>query len=401
MPINYQEVYETIQKIGAGAKERRKKKEEAQARARDLLTHFDSELDLLRSKVDSAREVDANIRCAYPLEENLASSHPVPDSVIQATLPHGGATLIAADGSQINPDRHAAVQFGLVNVGAIIMKLNSGEAPEISTESELLFGDDLLPNGIPMSDGMVALKRDLAEREKLDELSKPMQGQVVTFTDGPIELWGAKGEDAGSYEDFIKRYLTILSRLQSRGVTTAGYVDKPSADLVVRLLEIAMADNEQMQKLREFHPLRGVSDRWLYGERENPLLPPGHRSAIFRIQSSSDKRYTGVLSLHFFYLNVGTQGHPWPVRVEVPRWVVDDREKLDLLHAVLVDQCRMMGSKPYPYLLHRAHETAVVKNEEKQQIEQLLTMELRRNNEDVDDGSYKQSAKDLQGRTRR
>jgi hypothetical protein len=61
----------------------------------------------------------------------------------------------------------------------------------------------------------------------------------------------------------------------------------------------------------------------------------------------------------------------------------------------------MMGSRPYPYLLHRAHETAVVKNEEKQQIEQLLTMELRKNNEDVDDGSYKQSAKDLQGRTRR
>jgi hypothetical protein len=400
MPINYQEVYETIQKIGAGAKERRKKKEEAQARARDLLTHFDSELDLLRSKVDSAREVDANIRCAYPLEENLASSHPVPDSVIQATLPHGGATLIAADGSQINPDRHAAVQFGLVNIGAIAMKLNSGAAPEIYTESELLFGDDLLPNGVPMSDGMVALRRDLGERMKLDELSEGIQGQIVTFTDGPIELWGAKGEDAQDYSAFVEKYIGVLSRLQSRGVVTAGYVDKPSADLVVRLLEIAIADNEQLQKLREFHPLRSVSDRWLYGEREDPLLPPGHRSAIFKIQSGSDKRYTGVLSLHFFYLNVGTQGHPWPVRVEVPKWVVDDKEKLDLLHGVLVEQCRMMGSRPYPYLLHRAHETAVVKQEEKQQIEQLLTMELRKNNEDVDDGSYKQSAKDLQGRTR-
>lgn len=394
MPINYQEVYSQIQTIGAGAKERRKKKEEAQAQARDRLAFFDAQLDFLRSKVESARAADPNIRCALPLDEPLASSHPKPDSALQATL-------IAADGSQINPDRHAAVQFGLVNVGAIIMKLNSGEAPLIETESNLLFGDDLLPNGIPMSDGMVALKRDLAEREKLDELSKGMQGQVVTFTDGPIELWGAKGEDAGSYEDFIQKYKGVLSRLQSRGVTTAGYVDKPSADLVVRLLEIAMADNEQIQKLREFHPLRGVSDRWLYGEREKPLLPPGHRSAVFRIQSSSDKRYTGVLSLHFFYLNVGTERHPWPVRVEVPRWVVDDREKLDLLHSVLVEQCRMMGSRPYPYLLHRAHETAIVKNEEKQQIEQLLTMELRKNNEDVDDGSYKQSAKDLQGRTRR
>ena len=394
MPINYQEVYSQIQTIGAGAKERRKKKEEAQAQARDLLAFYDSELDLLRSKVDAAKAADSNIRCALPLNEPLASSHPKPDSVIQATL-------IAADGSQINPDRHAAVQFGLVNVGAIIMRLNSGEAPIISTESELLYGDDLLPNGIPLSDGMVALKRDVAERTKLDDLSRGIEGQVVTFTDGPIELWGAKGEDAQSYADFVQKYLGVLSRLQSRGVTTAGYVDKPSADLVVRLIEIAMADNEQIQHLRDFHPLRGVSDRWLYGEREHPLLPPGHRSAIFQIQSSSEKSYKGVLSIHFFYLNAGTEKHPWPVRVEVPKWVVDDKDKLDLLHGVLVEQCRMMGSRPYPYLLHRAHETAVVKNEEKQQIEQMLTLELRKNNEDVDDGSYKQSAKDLQGRTRK
>ena len=393
MPINYQQTYSKIKEIGQGAKERRKKKEEAQSQARDLLAAYGDDLNFLRSKVDAAKAADANIRCALPLTETLASSYPTPDSVIQATL-------IAADGSQINPDRHAAIQYSVVNVGAIIMKLNSGEAPEIVTDTELLYGDDLLPNGFPLSDGMVALKRDVAERTKLDDLSKGIIGPVVTFTDGPVELWGAKGEDTQSYLDYVEKYKTVLSRLQTRDVITAGYVDKPSADLVIRLLEITMADNEQIQKLREFHPLRGVSDRWLFDEAKNPLLPPGHRSAIFKIQSSSEKSYKGVLELHFFYLNVGTEGHPWPVRVEIPRWVVDDSTKLNLLHAVLVQQCRMMGSRPYPYLLHRAHETAVVKNEEKQQIEQLLSMELRKNNEDVDEGSNKQSAKDRGGRTR-
>ncbi|MEW6028179.1 MAG: DNA double-strand break repair nuclease NurA [Chloroflexota bacterium] len=393
MPINFQEVHAQIREIGAGAQERKKKKEERQELARSLLNTYASQLDFLRAKVDAAKQADANLRCALPLNEPLDSSHPAPESVMDATL-------IAADGSQINPDRHAALQFCLINVGAIVMRLNSGEAPEIVTESELLYGDDLLPNGVPMSDGMVALRRDLRERTKLDELSKGVNGALVTFTDGPIELWGAKGEDAQDYAEFVQKYLTVLSRLQSRGVITAGYVDKPSADLVIRLLEIATADNEQIQKLREFHPLRGVSDRWLFGEREKPLLPPGHRSAVFGIQSSSEKNYKGALSLHFFYLNVGAEGHPWPVRVEIPKWVAEDKEKLDLLHGVLVEQCRMMGSKPYPYLLHRAHETALVKQEEKQQIEQLLMLELRRNNEETDEGSYKQSAKDLQGRTR-
>ncbi len=393
MPIDYQQIYTRIKEIGAGARERKKTLDERRTLARKLLAEYSSELDFLRSKVDAAKQADANIRCALPLNEGLASSYPAPDSVIQATL-------IAADGSQINPDRHAAIQYSVVNVGAITMKLNSGEAPEIVTDTELLYGDDLLPNGFPLSDGMVALKRDVAERTKLDELSKGIKGPVVTFTDGPVELWGAKGEDTQSYLDYVEKYKTVLSRLQTRDVITAGYVDKPSADLVIRLLEIISADPEQLQKLREFHPLRGVSDRWLFGEKENPLLPPGHRSAIFKIQSSSEKSYKGVLELHFFYLNVGTEGHPWPVRVEIPRWVVDDKAKLDLLHAVLVEQCRMMGSRPYPYLLHRAHETAVVKNEEKQQIEQLLSMELRKNNEELDEGSNKQSAKDRGGRTR-
>jgi hypothetical protein len=393
MPIDYQQIFTRIKEIGAGARERKRTLDERRAQARKFLADHASELDLLRSKVDTAKQADANTRCALPLNENLASHYLPPSSDIQVTL-------IAADGSQINPDRHAAIQFCVVNVGAIQMKLNSGETPEIFTDTELLYGDDLLPNGYPMSEGLVALKRDLAERSKLEELSKGLQGSVVTFTDGPIELWGAKGEDANSYEDFVQKYLGVLSRLQSRDVITAGYVDKPSADLVVRLLEIASADNEQIQKIKEFHPLRGVSDRWLYGEHKNPLLPPGHRSAVFKIQSSSEKKYKGVLELHFFYLNVGTEGHPWPVRVEIPKWVADDKEKLDLLHGVLVEQCRMMGSKPYPYLLHRAHETAVVKQEEKQQIEQMLAMELRNHDEEMDEGSYKQSAKDRGGRTR-
>ena len=394
MPIDYQQIFIRIKEIGAGARERRKTLDERRIKARELMSAYSSELDVLRSKLDSAKQVDSNVRCAYPLNESLASSYPVPAPVSQATL-------IAADGSQINPDRHAAIQFCVVNVGAIQMRLNSGETPEIFTDTELLYGDDLLPNGFPMSEGLVALKRDLAERSKLDELSRKTTGPVVTFTDGPIELWGAKGEDANSYEAIVQKYLGVLSRLQGRGVITAGYVDKPSADLVLRLLEIASADNEQMQKLREFHPLRGVSDRWLYGERENPLIPPGHRSAVFGIQSNSEKKYTGVLSLHFFYLNVGSDGHPWPVRVEIPKWVADDKSKLDLLHGVLVEQCRMMGSKPYPYLLHRAHETAVVKMEEKQQIENMLAMELRRQDEEMDDMSNKSSAKGLKGRTRR
>ena len=397
MAIDFQQIYEKIQLIGKGARERRERIENLRKHARTLLENNADELDYLRSIVERAKEADPNIRCALPLNESLASHVPVPASIMDATL-------IAADGSQINPDRHASIQFCLINVGAIVMQMQSGKSPEIHTTSELLYGDELETKYGMMTDGMVALKRDLRERSMLDELSKGIKGSVATFTDGPIELWGAKdGEDAESYHESLKNYLSVLSRLQSRDVITAGYVDKPAADLVVRLLELvkAQSEKEPPANFRDYHHLRGVSDRWMYGEKSNPLLGPGERSAVFAIQSKSEKYYKGVLGLHFFYLNVGTQGHPWPVRVEIPKWVAGDLDKLNLLHAVLVDQCRMMGSKPYPYLLHRAHEIAVVKHEEKYQVEQMLTQELRRQDEELDEGSNKQAAKDLPGRTRR
>lgn len=393
MPINFQQVYARIREIAAGAEELNRTLEEKRNLARGLLSTYASELDYLKKKVEAATAIDSNIRCAVPVNEPLTATYPPPP-------PAAGVTVLAADGSQINPDRHASIQFSIINVGIIIMKLHSGQAPEICVETEMLYGDDLISNGNPISDGMVAMRRDISERMKLDEVSKDIKGQVINLTDGTIELWGAKGDDPQAYADFVEKYLKVLTRLHARGVITAGYVEKPSADLVVRLLEIATADQEQIQRLREYQPLRGVSDRWLYGERENSLLPPGHRSAVFALQSGSVKRYKGPLALHFFYLNVGTLGHPWPVRVEVPQWVAEDKKKLELLHSVLMEQCNMMGSKPYPYLLHRAHETAVVRREEKDQIEQLLALELRRVRDEVGERSYKDSAKALPGRSR-
>jgi hypothetical protein len=390
MPINFPQVYARIREIAAGADDNKRTLEEKRKLARNLLATYSSELDYLQQKVEQAKAVDSNIRCAVPLDEPLTATYPPPP-------PGPDVTVIAADGSQINPDRHASIQFSVINVGIIMMKLHSGQAPEICVETEMLYGDELISNGNLVSDGMVAMRRDITERMKLDEVSKSIKGQVVNLTDGTIELWGAKGDDPQAYADFVEKYLRVLTRLHARGVITAGYVEKPSADLVVRLLEIATADNEQIQRLRDYQPLRGVSDRWLYGERENPLLPPGHRSAVFALQSGSVKKYKGPLSLHFFYLNVGTLGHPWPVRVEVPQWVAEDRKKLELLHSVLIEQCNMMGAKPYPYLLHRAHETAVVRREEKDQIEQLLAMELRRMRAEVGERSYKDSAKALPG----
>ena len=390
MAIDFQQISDQIKEIGLSAQERQKDLDEKRAQARILFNEYADNLDGLRKKVDTALLQDANIRCAYPLDENLDTRVPTPALAMDATL-------IAADGSQIVPDRHAAVQFGLVNVGAIAMQLNSGKTPDIFTDSQLFFGDELITEyGTTLSEGTIALRRDLAERTKLEEIAKNYPAPVITFTDGPIELWGNKDpNNAKTYEASMEKYLGALSRLESNGITTAGYIDKPSASPVVRLLEIMIAPADKLGKLRAYHPLLGVSDLWLFGERDDPLLKSGERSAVFELQSKAKMHYKGVLGLHFFYLNVSMKGHPYPVRVEIPKWVADDEEKLNNLHAALIEQSRILGNKPYPYLLHRSHEVAVVSFDEKRQVEQMLTLELRRNNGEIGEQSGKQSTKDV------
>ncbi len=265
MPVDYQQVHARIKEIGAGACERRKTLDERRKKARDLLLTYANQLDVLRAKVDSAKAVDANIRCAYPVHESLASHNPLAKSIKEATL-------IAADGSQINPDRHAAILYSLINIGIIILKPGSGTAPEVKTYTDLKYGDDLYTNHGMITEDMVALGRDLSERKKLLELGLQYPKPVITFTDGPIELWGAEGSAAEDYRRNREEHIRILSQLQSENIITAGYIDKPAADLVTRLLEISQIQENEMKTVRDIHTLRGVTDRWLFGEEGNPIL---------------------------------------------------------------------------------------------------------------------------------
>ena len=389
MPIDFVSVYQKIQEIGAGAKERKKKAEERRAQTRDLLAAYASELDFLRSKVDAAKAADANIRCAYPLNENLASSHPAPG-------PATDATLLAADGSQIVPDRHEAIQYYVINVGAIAMQIGSGNAPEVFTDTQLHTLDEF--DDTFFSDSQVALQRDVAERKKLLEISANRSGNVIALTEGQLELWGAvDAENARDFEKSLQDYLDALKALEKRGVTTVGYVDKPGANWVIKMLELVTISDTELKNHRRIRPLLGVTDRWLFEQ----ILGKHERSAVFALQSRSAEKYTGSIAIHFFYLNAGDEKHPKIARVDVPLWVAQDAGALNNLHAALIQQSKLMSHAPFPYILHRAHEIAVVTHQEKEQIDQMLALSIRNNGGEVGEISGKQSAKNLQGRTRR
>ncbi len=389
MPVNFQEIQSQIKEMGKQAPERQKLLEEKAARARALLHAWSGKTEALRRLVEAATTYYSGLRCAAPLNEPLTLRKPLPETP-------GPRVLIAADGSQINPDRHAQVQFGVINVGAI--RITPGTAPHEIIQSKLLYHDELETKDGPVGEEVVALMRDLAEREALAylvqaELDAAQDGPTLTLTDGPLELY-REPKDRSLFQQLFDDYLVALARLAEQGAVTAGYVDRPRGDLVVRLLELVeLQEQGMLEKAGQERPLRPVMDLTLFAG----LLGPGERSAVFEIQSSQARKFTGVTALHFFYLNVGRAGHPYLARVELPAWVACDPAAVDLLHAALINQCRQMGARPYPYALQRAHEVAVVSLDEKRQLSDMIALELRRQGLGVDGASHKQANKDILG----
>ena len=154
MSLNYQEVREQVKKLGENAQARRSQLESVMKLARATLTSYTGEIESLRQKVGLVvSKYDTGLRCALPVDEALDASFPAPQLPTQASI-------LAADGSQINLDRHAEVAYCLINVGAIQMSLGAPEQPSISVTSQLIYDEDLYA----ITENSLALKRDLHER---------------------------------------------------------------------------------------------------------------------------------------------------------------------------------------------------------------------------------------------
>lgn len=378
MALDYQKLREEIRKLGERAPEKDKEAKELRDEAKILLKDHASNIDELRDKVQRAANSNKNLRCAIPVVEKLNATFALPAAPKKVTM-------IATDGSQINPNRHNALDYALVNVGAIVMKYGEVDAPEENILTELFYDDQLLN----MTEGTVATIRDLRERSFLATLAENQEKPVITFIDGGIELWI---RELGMAEtESFEKYLMILRKLYSIDAITAGYVDKPGSSFVIKLLEIAKAKDNELADLNNNRWLRRVNDRALFKD----ILGPGERSAIFQMQSPTTSKYEEELSIHFFFINTSLKDRESSIaRIEVPKWVMKDAKMFNTLHWIIVDQCQIMHNSNHPYLLTRADEIARVTREEHNQVDNMIALERRKHKLGVGQQSAKQIGKE-------
>ncbi|NPA92065.1 MAG: DNA double-strand break repair nuclease NurA [Chloroflexi bacterium] len=387
MPLDYRAVYEKIQRFASHARDLYAEQDRRGQDALQALQNWDDHGDELKAMVATAAGLYAHWRSAEPTGEPLTLAADPPED---AEARVAKALVLAADGSQIEPDPHAALYYALVNVGLVMMTVDL--TPRTHIISELYTPEDLMAHR-----PQVNLTRDLNERAALAEVAEVLlQNQTVPagwedfyadlpptqillgLTDGPLELWGAKDDREGTFQDALKTYLHHLHTLARLKVISAGYVDNPHANLVVNTLALAaqgtpVTRQSVLKVVHGEHPFQGVNDTALFAH----LLKPGQRSAVFGLASQSRAQYTGDLALHFFYLNTAAdEAAPNIARVEIPAWVANDPQAVETLHAVLLWQSRRVPHTPYPYILRRAHEVAVVRREDRQAVETWLKREL-------------------------
>ncbi len=374
MPVNYEQLRTQMKDAGKNLRlrhdafSRAADQYEKQLRAEALSTD-------MKERINELLSAKPETRCAIPLDEPVDAVHPLP------SLPPIQIRLLACDGSQISPSRHDEISFSLINTAIVEFITNSGQTPRIITRTKLLPFDDL------PTEALLGVQRDAAEKRFLAETAAAAGKDIPVFAlcDGPLELFTDTPELKD--QNLLKaEYLEALSQLAEARIPAVGYIDRPRSAPVLRMLDLLRTQSDTESK----NP--GADDSMIFSR----MLASGERSAIFGMNSRLNRDLWDELKLCFFYMNIGKPGKPYICRVELPAWAADEAIA-DMLHAVLIQQCSILGGHPYPFILHRAHECAVVTFAEKEEVKNMLLREMVINGLTPPEKSNKQIAKDLIG----
>jgi len=351
--------------VGAMSQELAARKQEYAAlitTARRWLAQYADQNELLRHPAQA-------VHAAIPTGEPLDAVHPSPPAPERFTF-------IAADGSEIQPDSHGVALYYLINVGSMVYRHGSGQAPEAHSRPTVGYTEDeIYENGQPITREGLNFRRDLAEITRLAHLctAEPAEAKTIAVVDGTLILWTLKDTPAASQKRKVNQYLRQLARIQESGAVVAAFISRPRRGEVARLLHLANEGGDVERAQERENRLQHIPDHAIFAS-----LPPGARSALFVSPAAINQRYyTGDQRIHFFYLNMASQEDaPAVARVELPAWVANDVERTALVHSSIVAQAQITGD--YPYALVRADELAFISGPEREAFEDMVTASLVR-----------------------
>lgn len=283
-------------------------------------------------------------------------------------------TVIAVDGSQIQPDYHEITDCCLINVGAVVLHYGTKEKAVLESYPHLLYKEDELylktkGRSFPLTEGeeFNALRNRYEHSAVRKIISKKYPNPTAIFLDGTLIQWYLEKFKASELKDyFINEFSAMLTEAGKKDFSLLGYISRSRNYQVINLLRLADCPYEERScnncQPNCFEKAEKIEDADLFAR----ILQKGQRSALFKCHTKVLDYYKPGEQIYFFYLNTG-----WEIaRIELPAWVIENPEKLAFCHAVTFDQ--VTKGQGYPISLAEAHESAVVSHHERSMFYQLV-----------------------------
>ena len=333
----------------------------------------------LRQRIDAAVYAGPPTWLAADLPDDSGAVFDTP------TLPTDYAAL-ATDGSHIETDRNRPVACHLINIGVVHLRYGRQPRAHLDSAPTIYFGHETDDEDERHGEGLhLQTRRAVAEAQAtVDFLTAhpPSDTPTVALLDGSLILWHLAGRRLPvAFRDAMldRGLLAALDALEAMSppIAVAAYISQPQATAIVNALRLALCPDDSPNCGARCATLRfpdrpcdgvgGLFDRDIFWER----LAIGQRSAVFGSRAPVMEHYRQH-RVGFFYLRLENEIS----RVEVPAWVARDQRRLDLVHAVVLDQCRLGFG--YPVALAEAHEQAVVSGADRDHFWDLVERALRR-----------------------
>ncbi|MDX1615132.1 MAG: DNA double-strand break repair nuclease NurA [Candidatus Promineifilaceae bacterium] len=395
MTLEIEKLTADIEQMAQGTRDRQQERrdlvQEALARLRSHGTDWtavEAALDRALQQVNRKR-----FRAARPLDHE----EPLDAAIDPGPLPDT-ATLVATDGSQILPNRHASYLYSLINIGVMIYYHGGGRTPRQYTEAQLDYPDRAAGERGRFEENaaIINVLRDEAEMKVLarsawEQRHEP--GPTLALLDQRLLYWPVSAANAESEGvRVLQAWQQAMSEIRACEAWLAGYIVRPRKDSVLTLLASLSIDEPDFdpERLtgRDLH--RGLTDAHLFAE----LLEPGQRSKVFVDISAHNEDFAEndpANEVCFFYFNPGRAGRQI-ARIDVPISVAREPGAVSAMHALLVDQCDILGD--YPYVLARADEIAVVGRRDQEHLDAFIATAMARQGL-VDEVTAKQSSKEI------
>lgn len=272
--------------------------------------------------------------------------------------------VLAVDGSQIWPDRHAGnADVALVQIAGVLFDYGANKSvTHYFSELELLFAQDF--KGVSFDKNLVEQARDLLELQCAIKWAQESALAPIILMDGSLSFLRERfaAQEKLAYKDFGERFFKSLATLEAQKIPVVFYTSRPASKSFAELLRMEHCAAPYFDKAIcsgacgeiACQKLSQIDDTLLFEE----LLDPQAVSQFFTTAGSE-------VSTQSCFLNTATQSKILGGEIAKLEFINTQANCLEQIF----DQ--VVKGQGYPIALATAHHCAMIDYAEQKKFEQL------------------------------